>query len=316
MKKHLILSLGAVLTLAACGNNETNGDPINNENAGHTPAGQNESGANNSPANDESDINENNNEDIMNENENEESSASTPSGLIDENRDHDPQEIVENAIALFDDLESLHFTLESEINQQMDMEGMPEGEINMYITETHWEFIQDGEYYNRLEVEALSEGTEDGEEFTEEEPMNYSFTYLDDPTYQITYDEGDTEAIRFEQPIEQEESVDFSQWAFQLEDILMNAELTYEGTEEINGYDTYHVRAEMDGEVSEHWFDQDTYYEVQTVTSSEAGEESPGDQTTISTVTDYELDPDFDESLFEAPEDVEVVDGSFEDTIG
>lgn len=32
-------------------------------------------------------------------------------------------------------------------------------------------------------------------------------------------------------------------------------------------------------------------------------------------ILEYEVNPEFDESLFEAPEDIEVIDGSIEDTL-
>jgi hypothetical protein len=193
---------------------------------------------------------------------------------------------------------------------------VPEGDISTSITETHWNFIQEGELYTRMDMEFSTEGEEDGEAFSDEMPTTYQFSDLDDPSLTITYDEGDEEAIRYEQGIDPTQD-DLSDWASLYENLLEDAELTYVGEEEINGYSTYHIEAERDGQVTEYWFDQETFYEIKmgSETAVEDAEHAAGDTSSSGAVIEYEVNPEFDESLFQAPEDVEVVDGELEDTL-
>ncbi|MEN0645385.1 hypothetical protein MKY91_19655 [Alkalicoccobacillus gibsonii] len=228
------------------------------------------------------------------------------------------EEIVEEAIAFYDGLTSLYMVSEGEVNVAFDgeQEDVPEGDISTSITETHWNFIREGELYTRMDLEFSTEGEEDGEAFSDEMPTTYQFSDLDDPALTITYDEGDEEAIRYEQGIDPTQE-DLSDWASLYETLLEDAELTYVGEEEINGYSTYHIEAERDGQVTEYWFDQETFYEIkmESETAVEDAEHAAGDTSSSGAVIEYEVNPDFDESLFQAPDDVEVVDGELEDTL-
>jgi outer membrane lipoprotein-sorting protein len=228
------------------------------------------------------------------------------------------EEIVEEAIAFYDGLTSLYMVSEGEVNVAFDgeQEDVPEGDISTSITETHWNFIREGELYTRMDLEFSTEGEEDGEAFSDEMPTTYQFSDLDDPALTITYDEGDEEAIRYEQGIDPTQE-DLSDWASLYETLLEDAELTYVGEEEINGYSTYHIEAERDGQVTEYWFDQETFYEIkmESETAVEDAEHSAGDTSSSGAVIEYEVNPNFDESLFQAPDDVEVVDGELEDTL-
>ncbi|MEK4566851.1 hypothetical protein MKX54_19415 [Alkalihalobacillus sp. FSL R5-0424] len=228
------------------------------------------------------------------------------------------EEILEKAIAFYDGLTSLYMVSEGEISVDFDadQENVPEGDVSTSITETHWNFIQDGELFTRMDLEFSTEGEEDGEAFSDEMPTSYQFSDLDDPVFTITYDEGDEEAIRYEQGVDPTQD-DLSDWANLYEGLLEDAELTYVGEEEINGFSTYHIEADRDGQVNEYWFDQETFYEIkmESETAVEDAEHAAGDTSSSGAVIEYEVNPDFDESLFQAPEDVEVVDGEFEDTL-
>lgn len=235
----------------------------------------------------------------------------------DENKEPTAEEVLEGAVAFYEDLDGLYFVVESEMDMETDgEEDMPEGEATTTTREVQWQFMTDEEYYNRLEVEMTTEGEEEGEEFSEEQPTTYQFTDIEDSSYTISYDEGDTEAIRYESGTDGGEMDDLSSGAYQYEQLLEDAELTYVDEEEVNGYETYHIEAEQDGEVTEYWFDQETYYEIRQETSQSGGDESlAGSADNEIEVVEYEANPEFDESLFEAPDEIEVVDGELEDTL-
>ncbi|MDQ0209021.1 hypothetical protein [Alkalicoccobacillus murimartini] len=283
MKKAAVLTISGAVFLAACSNEE----PMQSETA---------------------DASEEVEQNDMNQDDTESTDEEPPS----------PEEIVEQAIAFYDDLHSLYLVAEGENHMDLDaeQENVPEGNISMFIREEQWNFIEDGKLYTRLEMESYSEGDEDGESFSEEMPNSIQFSDLDDPAFTITYDEGDDEAIRYEPGVDPEQA-DLTDWASPYENMLENAELTYIGEEEVNGYQTYHIESDLDGEVTEYWFDQETYYEIMMERATSADEEhSAGDLDSSNGVIDFEVNPDFDESLFQAPDDIEVVDGELEDTIG
>ncbi|MDX6154516.1 hypothetical protein [Marinococcus sp. PL1-022] len=197
-----------------------------------------------------------------------------------------------------------------------EQENVPEGSFTTTTRETQWDYVRDGAYYNRLELDVTTEGEENGESFSEEEPTSYQFTDPEDPAYTITYDEGDEEAIRYDAG-RSDEGYDMSQGAAPYEQLLEEADLTYVGEEEVNGYDTYHIQAEMNDGSSDYWFDQETYYEIKSERETSADEEqAAGDATSNMEVVDFEVNPNFDESLFQTPEDIDVVDGELEDTVG
>lgn len=67
---------------------------------------------------------------------------------------------------------------------------------------------------------------------------------------------------------------------------------SYEGTEEVNGYTAHHISFRNGEEEVDFWFDEDSYFLVRHISSYE-------EQETEISVLDYELDPEFDESLIE-----------------
>lgn len=228
------------------------------------------------------------------------------------------EEIVEEAIAFYDGVTSLYMMSEGDVSVDLDedLENVPEGNISTFIKESHWNFIKDGELYTRMDLEFATEGEEDGEAFSDEMPTSYQFSDPNDPSFTITYDEGDDEAIRYEQGVDPAQE-DFSNWASMYENLLENAELTYVGEEEVNGFETYHISSDRDGQKTDYWFDQETFYEIkmESETTVEDAEHAAGDTSSSGAVIEYEVNPDFDESLFQAPDDIEVVDGELEDTL-
>ncbi|MDQ0209043.1 hypothetical protein [Alkalicoccobacillus murimartini] len=78
-------------------------------------------------------------------------------------------------------------------------------------------------------------------------------------------------------------------------------------------------QSEVEKGIGEYWFDKETFFEVKSeISMSSESEEQNLDSavTAGDTVFEYELNPDFDETLFQVPEDLEVVDSEVGDTIG
>ncbi|GAF11122.1 hypothetical protein JCM19046_1612 [Bacillus sp. JCM 19046] len=288
MKKILFTSiLSSTVLLTACGSDDANGDADNNDQ--ETPTEESATEENESDTNGENSMT---GEDVLNE-----------------------------AIALYDDVTSLYVVREGALDQNISMpddEEAGDAEIEMNITETQLQVIQDGDFYQRNEHSITSIVNEEGQD-PEEQDMGttVSFTDADDPNYLISYDEGDTEAIRYEGPDTGDFS--FSEYAYPYEQMLENGEVELIGEEEINGYQTYHISVEEDGEVTEFWFDTETFFEIQSTLNSESESQDGEFQTEgggMNTVVEYELNIEPDMSQFQAPDDIEVVDGEIEDTIG
>ncbi|MCM2674494.1 hypothetical protein [Alkalicoccobacillus plakortidis] len=252
--------------------------------------------------------------DQVNENE------TTTTDEMDSNDELTAEEIVEEAIALYGDLEGLYVLREGsgDLNfepPEEDEAGNLDMELEMSTYE--WTYVTDGDLYNRTESVMESSGEEEGGESTNAESTSYSFTDIDEPSYLITYNEGDEEAVRIENPTTEEFTFDMIGERYQ--GLLEEAELTLEGEEEVNGYQAYHITAEVDDGIEEYWFDTETFFEVkgEISMSSESEEQSVDSSVTAGdTVIEYKLNPDFDETLFQVPEDLEVVDGEIGDTIG
>ncbi|MBM7840948.1 hypothetical protein JOC54_004242 [Alkalihalobacillus xiaoxiensis] len=281
MKKALIVALCSTTALLVACNDNSNGE--------------------------ENDTANNNEETEMTETDTDDETDNT-----DED-DMTAEDVVNEAIALFDDLESLYIEMEGSGDVDFGSEDMDEElddvEMDLDMNTKEWIFSEGDEMYNRTETE-VGVGVESDEESGADEVVSYGFTDYDDPNYMIMYDEGDTEATRVENSME----FDFSTLAHEYEDLLENAELTLVGEEEVNGYQAYHIEAEMDDEVRSYWFDTENFYAVRL--EVEAGQDEEGGFSSQDDVIDYELNPSFDESLFQVPDDIEVVDGDAGDTIG
>lgn len=174
-------------------------------------------------------------------------------------------------------------------------------------TEKEWVFIEDGEVFIHRE-----------REFPEEDTRTHVITDRENPAYAIFYEEGDEEAIRYEPPeAVSEEEVWFRQFEELLEGVLQEGEFSYEGEEEINGYQTHEVEM-MYIDISNRWFNEETHFQVRAEIDIDL--EGPGvvntnmeERELTEEVYDYEINPAFDESLFELPEDLEIIEGSYED---
>ncbi|EZH66574.1 hypothetical protein DH09_11680 [Bacillaceae bacterium JMAK1] len=224
------------------------------------------------------------------------------------------EEVVQRAAMFFEDLDGLLFEVEGQLDVSVDRDGnvIEDGE-NFTMLEKHWHYLKDDEYYNRFQIDTIQETEENGESKVEEEPTSYTFTDVDDPEYQFDYNEGDESAIRYE--VDRVEEIELIPGAAPLERRLEESVLTYLGEEEVNGYQTYVVQSVDEDMETTHWYDQDTYYEVQSETVISRDDEDNVETISIITVLDYEKDPEFEESLFTVPDELEVVEGDMMDTI-
>ncbi|MBM7631026.1 hypothetical protein [Geomicrobium sediminis] len=225
------------------------------------------------------------------------------------------EEVVQRAAMFFEDLDGLYFEVEGQLDVTVDRDGnvIEDGE-NVTMLEKHWHYMKDDEYYNRFQIDTIQETEENGELKVEEEPTSYTFTDRDDPEYQFDYNEGDESAIRYE--VDRVEEIESIPGAAPHERRLEESVLTYLGEEDVNGYQTYVVQSEIDDMQMTHWYDQDTYYEVQSETVISRDDEDNVETISIITVLDFEKDPEFEESLFTVPDEVEVVEGDIMDTVG
>ncbi|KYG34106.1 hypothetical protein [Alkalihalobacillus trypoxylicola] len=227
------------------------------------------------------------------------------------------EEILEEAIALYNDLDGLYVVRGGSGDINLDPPESDEAgnlDLNLEMNTYEWIYMIDGDYYNRTELVSEVYG-EEGENGDMEERTSYSFTELDNPTYLISYEEGDGVGIRFESPIEE---FSFSMLGERYQSLLNNAELTFIGEEEVNGFHTYHIKSEQNGHVEEYWFDSETFFEVKVTSTfgSSTGVDSVDSLATAEDqVMEYELNPDFDETLFQVPNDLEISDGQLEDTL-
>ncbi|MBM7837072.1 hypothetical protein JOC54_000303 [Alkalihalobacillus xiaoxiensis] len=251
-------------------------------------------------------------------NEQEETNDNGDNNASNEEDDLTAEEIMEEVIALYNGLEGLYVEAEGsgDVSFEMpeDEEEIGDAEMDLNTSSKEWNFMQDGMIYNRSEVMIAIGVEEEGGETAEEETTTISFTDIDDPNYAITYEEGDEEAVRYEDEITQDFT--FSMMAEPYQDVLDNGSLTLVGEEEINGYQTYNVEAEQDGETMSFWIDQETFFPIkETMKESNEGETVEGSVEAEDTVIDFELNPTFDESAFVAPDDLTVEDGELADTI-
>ncbi|CAM3872415.1 hypothetical protein [Alkalicoccus chagannorensis] len=221
--------------------------------------------------------------------------------------------VVDEAAALYEEIDGFYVERETVHEREEDMEdmngvqsaeGMPEGGTDLMIEERVWMIEEDGEVWERLEVQDTIYGEEDGEPVEIEGPEAVRFTDQEDPAYQISYNRGEAEASRGE-PFAQG---DVASEADTYDRLLDEADLTLDGEEEINGVDTYRIDVEEEDLVSTYWFDADTFFEVKRESAEEEGGTGMGGDPGSREVLDYDLDPAWEEDLFEPPEDVEVIE--------
>lgn len=190
-------------------------------------------------------------------------------------------------LCFFDDLDGLYFEVEGQLDVSVDRDGnvISDGE-NITMLEKHWHYMKDDEYCNRFQIDTIQETEENGESKVEEEPTSYTFTDVDDPEYQFDYNEGDESAIHYE--VDRVEEIESIPGAAPHERRLEESVLTYLGEEEVNGYQTYVVQSVDEDMETTHWYDQDTYYEVQSETVISRDDKNNVETISIITVLDFE----------------------------
>ncbi|QKS72943.1 hypothetical protein FLK61_40810 [Paenalkalicoccus suaedae] len=278
-------AMTAVALLAACGSNDNNGEeaPVNNAQV-----------ENNEPANEPDQNNE--------ENMEQENDANDPDvgGALPQ--DEEAVDVLEQAISFHEGLTSVY------------VDSVSESMVGEEMTTTdqmEWIFVEGDITYVR---EESMTSTEDGADI----PLNIMFTDESDPAYHIFYTEGDEEAIRYEaaENTAAEDIAWFNSYGERYDSYMVDAGLTYVGEEEVNGFNTHHIDIELEGQTLSLWFDQETYMEVRSegnLVLTGEGDAGAGSATTTREVLEFEVNPEFDESLFMAPEGMEVTEGSYED---
>ncbi|TVP83293.1 MAG: hypothetical protein EA344_09875 [Alkalicoccus sp.] len=236
---------------------------------------------------------------------NEETNTEENNAEAEENNDESPEqdeeavEVLEEAVATLEGMDSVY--REAAVDYSDDSSMVEKQSI----------FIEDGYIY----IHSVQEGGE------AEEPL-HTFTDVDDPDYSIIYREGDDEAVRYETPAPPtEDTLWFRMEAGQYETMLEEADLYYEGEEEINDYSTHAL--EVGGETTENrWFDGENYMQVRLDMDEDMEVEIEGENASDEVYTDlseevldYEINPEFDESLFEVPDDMELTEGTEEDMV-
>ncbi|PPA68449.1 hypothetical protein [Jeotgalibacillus proteolyticus] len=178
------------------------------------------------------------------------------------------ESILTSAAALYDGLDGVYYEVEKETTSEHQSEE---------LLEKQWIYDNEHGFFRHSEI-------------TEDDDITFHlFTDLEDPDYIFETNDKKGDAERYENPFP--ENNDLALAGEQYEYLLENAELTFKGEEEVNGYETYHIEAAHDGIVSHYWFDQETFYEVKHSYNHPSAHYS-------SEVVDYELNPEFDESLF------------------
>jgi hypothetical protein len=190
------------------------------------------------------------------------------------------EEVLENAITFLEERDD--YFVETRIESK--------GEEETEIRETsRWVFPQDdGHILERMEWRV------------NDEPTVYDISVEGGESI-VSFTEGGETAVVTSQ--------DYGEAVTQqdkLENMHENREFELEGTEEVNGRDAYHITSteETDG-LTDYWFDTDTYYVVK----------KDGSEGTLPHVTEevleFDLDPDFEEEMFEleevVPEEMEII---------
>ncbi|KGP90298.1 hypothetical protein N780_05885 [Pontibacillus chungwhensis BH030062] len=134
---------------------------------------------------------------------------------------------------------------------------------------------------------------------------------LNDGETVTLYTEGDKEAYEMEAPDLSNPNLMGSNQREQIQNTLNETRKTHTiellGEEEVNGIETYHIKAtpkekgSLRGE-EEYWIEKESWMIVKTISKS-------GDMKIEYTVTDLELDPSFNENTFtlDLPEGVEIL---------
>lgn len=223
----------------------------------------------------------NNDEESKSNRENEEESEEIENNEDGENQDQEAVEIIENAIEVHEDTTSYHQL----ISREHENDEFASASETWYVEEEDTESFRQDNILEAGESSTVNYTViENGEALMYSKEENTLFAFD-----QEIGDRGETQNVV----------------AQMLTDILENAQITLKGNEIVNSYHTYHITADDGNAVTELWFDQDTYYRVQE--AYEGGEISE-----LITVADYELEPEYEEEIFQldevVPDDAEFVE--------
>ncbi len=168
--------------------------------------------------------------------------------------------------------------------------------------EKEWVFIEEDDVFIHREINVS------GEEKV------YLYTDKEDPEYSIYYEEGNSEAVRYESPSKE---TWFHQQRELFEGALEEGEIQYVREEEINGFEADVLEIAFHN-VSYHWFDQDSSFEVRSEIDADVEGEgiinsNMEEQDLTEEILKYDVNPAFEESLFETPEEIELMEGTYEE---
>ncbi|WP_147803959.1 hypothetical protein [Alkalicoccus halolimnae] len=194
------------------------------------------------------------------------------------------EDVLERALTLMEERDN-YFE-----QSRIESTDMREGEEEMEIREvSRWVFPRDdGHILERIE-RTENDGAKAYDVSVEEGERMVSFTEGDDTAVVTNRDYGGG--------ISQQDM---------LENMYEGGEFELEGTEEVNGREAYHITSteETDG-MTDYWFDKETYYLLK-----KDGSDGSLPHVTEE-VVEFDLDPDFDEEMFEleevVPEEMDIV---------
>ncbi|MCD8510596.1 MAG: DUF2092 domain-containing protein [Bacillus sp. (in: Bacteria)] len=218
-------------------------------------------------------------------------------GVNDENGDDtgdadgDVEEIVQSAIEAESGREDLYVREET-----LDHSGEEEEVI---MAQELWFFYQNGELLERRETQR------------HDEPLEYE---VNDGSETLIFTEGDDVAYLIEEQRADGYGTELSGDSPMIEEYFNTHEPEFLGEADVNGYATYHVRFSDENEQLDYWFEQESYFLVRHLAEYDDGEMA---NITEVLVTDFDLNPEFDEGLFNferiIDDDVEVQEMSREE---
>ncbi|GAK10218.1 hypothetical protein [Geomicrobium sp. JCM 19038] len=215
----------------------------------------------------------------------------------EETVEHDEQavDILNEAISFYDDLSGLYVEREHIIDVE-------DGGRQAFEYEWMYALEDDEPQQFRHEVHHFDQlNQEDDEEAT----VQVTFTNLEQDGYIVEYTSDTNEGFTY--PNRQARDTYLAVPMY--EHALEHAQLSYGGEEEVGDYNTHHIIVTEDQHRTHYWFDQETFFEVQSQYEYNAENESDDEVQNLNDgrrVVDYTVDPEFDESLFEVPSNVTI----------
>ncbi|MBM7095239.1 hypothetical protein JSY36_05670 [Bacillus sp. H-16] len=192
-----------------------------------------------------------------------------------------PEDILEQALATYENKGDIYYR--QTLERREEVNGVEETEMREL---RFWQFEQsDGQVMERREI------TEDNE------PTEYYVTDTESGGVLFYREGSDTASIheREEGPIHTRSD--------DIRRMMESDSAELAGVEEVNGFEAYRLTFSDEEEILDYWFEVNEFYIVR--------EETKGsDPYVLAEVLEFDLDPDYDESLFDMDsllgEDVEV----------